>query len=190
MKITPAVLRAIQEGVRQAGNPSKFAKMIPGLRQTTVRNWLLGITKSISDENWRNISIFLDISATDMEMMHSDLDKIGPDPDLKLLLGLWKNMDEDLRNRFKKLIDETVARDVIPDIFDFCGLNRLPEKERASFLEKYGGLQKLTLLCSSGAIDENKIYQEIETLLKKYPEVTAKGDKHSAADSDREGAKK
>lgn len=177
MKITPAILRAIQDGVKQAGNPSRFAKQT-GIRQTTIRNWLLGITKSISAENWRNISIYLDISATDLEMMHNYIDEIGPDPELKLLLGLWKNMDEDMRKRFEKLIDEIVARDVIPDLFNFCGLDKLPPKIKKEFLNRYGGLKQLVMLCSSGAINDETIYSEIEALLKLHSTKGNQSDSH------------
>ena len=176
MKITPPVLSALKKAVDQAGNPTRFSKET-GIRQTTIRNWLLGITKSISTENWEKIAIYLDISASNLEIMHRDIDQIGPDTNLMLLLGIWKNMPADLRKRLQAIIDEAVARDVIPDMFDFVGLNLLPEEEKNRFLDKYGGLEKLKILCSVGAIDDEEIYQEIENLVKKHPEIETEMDK-------------
>ena len=59
MIITDPILKALKKAVEAAGNPSQFARYIPGLKQTTVRNWLLGITKSISDDNWQKIEPIL-----------------------------------------------------------------------------------------------------------------------------------
>ena len=53
--ITPPILEALKMAVTVAGNPSQFANKIPGIKQTTIRNWLLGITKTISDENWQKV---------------------------------------------------------------------------------------------------------------------------------------
>ena len=196
MEITPPVLSALKKAVDQAGNPTRFSKET-GIRQTTIRNWLLGITKSISEENWRRISDLLEISASNLENMHRALDQIGPDPDLLMLLALWKKMDEDLRKRLKDLINEAVSRDVVPDMLDFLGLCNLPEEEKNHFLEKYGGLQKLKVLCSSGALDENVLYDEVRSMVKKHPEITTEYDeiglflqKHPGYDRLTDGEKK
>ena len=57
--ITPPILEALKMAVTVAGNPSQFANKIPGIKQTTIRNWLLGITKTISDENWQKVEPFI-----------------------------------------------------------------------------------------------------------------------------------
>ena len=113
--------------------------------------------------------------------MHGFIDQIGPDTNLMLLLGLWKDMPPDLNKRLQDLINEAVSRDVIPDMFDFVGLNQLPEDEKNRFLAKYGGLEKLKILCAVGAIDDEEIYREIEKLVKKHPEIKTELDKFNKA---------
>jgi len=55
MNITEPILDALKKAVDEAGNPSRFAKKLPGIKQTTVRNWLQGITMSIPEENWEKV---------------------------------------------------------------------------------------------------------------------------------------
>lgn len=55
MKITEPIQKALERAVKEAGNPSRFSSKLPGIKQTTIRNWLLGITTSISEDNWEKV---------------------------------------------------------------------------------------------------------------------------------------
>ena len=52
MIITDEIREAIQQAVKIVGNPYRLSKELGTIRHTTIRDWLSGKTKSISDENW------------------------------------------------------------------------------------------------------------------------------------------
>lgn len=60
MIITNEIREAIQKAVEIAGNPNQLSKRMEGIRHTTIRDWLSGKTKSISDENWKKLYPVLD----------------------------------------------------------------------------------------------------------------------------------
>ncbi|MEA4862704.1 MAG: hypothetical protein VB042_05300 [Victivallaceae bacterium] len=55
MIITDEIKQALANAVSSAGNSNKFSELLDGISQTTVRNWLIGKTRSISDHNWEQI---------------------------------------------------------------------------------------------------------------------------------------
>lgn len=55
MQITENILCAIKKAVENAGNPYRFSQSLEGIRHTTVRDWLSGKVKSISDGNWEKL---------------------------------------------------------------------------------------------------------------------------------------
>lgn len=52
MKINDTIKKLLERLVVENGNPYRFSKKLDGISQTTIRNWLIGKTNSISDENW------------------------------------------------------------------------------------------------------------------------------------------
>lgn len=60
MIITDEIRDAIKKAVAIEGNPYRLSKKLPGIRHTTIRDWLSGKTKSISDENWSILYYALD----------------------------------------------------------------------------------------------------------------------------------
>ena len=104
MIISNTILKALQRAVTRAGNPSKFADKLPGIRQTTVRNWLLGVTKTISEDNWRKVYPLIRGEVPELEEMHNYIDRIGHDGDLLALLSIWGKMSSDEKAKIKGVI--------------------------------------------------------------------------------------
>ncbi len=55
MIITEDIKNALASAIRDAGNPYRFSMRLDNIRHTTIRDWISGKTKSISDENWQKI---------------------------------------------------------------------------------------------------------------------------------------
>lgn len=52
MIITEEIRNALKQAISIVGNPYQLSKRLEGIRHTTIRDWISGKTKSISDENW------------------------------------------------------------------------------------------------------------------------------------------
>ena len=109
MTITHTILKALNRAVERTGNPSKFAAKLPGVRQTTVRNWLMGITKTISEENWRKVCPLIKEELPELDEMHHHIDQIGHDGDLLALLSTWDKMSSDAKAEIVKLVRASLA---------------------------------------------------------------------------------
>ena len=55
MIITDDIRAALRSAVEDAGNVYKLSLKFGKIRHTTIRDWLSGKTKSISDENWQTV---------------------------------------------------------------------------------------------------------------------------------------
>ena len=164
MIITETILGALKKAVEKAGNPSKFAKLLPGIKQTTVRNWLLGITKTISDDNWRILEPYLHEYLSDIAMMHYLLDEIGPDQELGNLLVEWTSMRPDIKQKINLLTAEAADWSVDMHLLDEAGFNVLEGDTKEALLKKYGGIEGLRNACNMADDDGKEIYDEISKL--------------------------
>jgi|GEM_PF-6046272 len=54
MIIDKEIREAIRRAAENSGSPYRLSKAL-GVRHTTIRDWLSGKTKSISDENWERV---------------------------------------------------------------------------------------------------------------------------------------
>ena len=170
MIISKTILNALKRAVNEAGNPSKFAARLPGIKQTTVRNWLLGITKTISEENWKKLLPLLQEELADMDEMHYLIDEIGPDKDLYWLLAEWNGMKESIKAQIIHLIYEAQSWSSDIHRLQEAGLDVLSPEEKQAFLNKYGGLENLVKACNQAPDDGESIYSEISTLAIKSPD--------------------
>lgn len=164
MIITETILGALKKAVEKAGNPSKFAKTLPGIKQTTVRNWLLGITKTISDDNWRVLEPHLHEFLSDLAMMHYLLDEIGPDKELGDLLVEWSCMRPDIKKKINLLTAEAADWSADMHLLDEAGFNVLDSDTREVLLKKYGGIEGLRKSCNMAKNGGKEIYDEISKL--------------------------
>ena len=55
MKIDGHIRAAIKKAANEAGNPYRLSLKLSGIRHTTIRDWLNGKTRSISDDNWARL---------------------------------------------------------------------------------------------------------------------------------------
>lgn len=55
MKIDDRIQSALREAIEEEGNIYRFSLTLKGIRHTTIRDWLNGKVKSISDENWEKL---------------------------------------------------------------------------------------------------------------------------------------
>ena len=55
MIISEEIREAIRQAISIVGNPYQLSLRLKGIRHTTIRDWISGKTKSISDENWEKV---------------------------------------------------------------------------------------------------------------------------------------
>ena len=55
MIISEEIREAIRQAISIVGNPYQLSLRLEGIRHTTIRDWISGKTKSISDENWEKV---------------------------------------------------------------------------------------------------------------------------------------
>lgn len=75
MIINDDIRTALKKAVEDAGNVYKLSQKFEKIRHTTIRDWLSGKTKSISDENWQVVYPFLE------EFLEGEVDLEEYDPD-------------------------------------------------------------------------------------------------------------
>lgn len=127
MEITPILLQRLEQAVEKAGNPTKFAKLLPGIKQTTVRNWLLGITKSISEENWKKVSFAIN------QLLPPKRTREEIESNLEGLKNAWNKWEEWMDNtqfpeetwssqaEYKELLNEcTIRQTILKDYIKHC----------------------------------------------------------------------
>jgi len=87
MIIDKTILKALKKAVKESGNTYKFSLKLEGIRQTTVRNWLLGKSPSISDKNWAKIKPLIDKYLPDEDEAPLDLSNYDDVEEGVTLLG-------------------------------------------------------------------------------------------------------
>ena len=195
MLITESVLNALKRAVEKAGNPSKFAAKLPGIKQTTVRNWLLGITRTISAENWEKVSPLIQDELSDMEDMHCLIEDIGPDKDLWTLLVEWQDMRDDIKQKIIALTTEAMYWNADMSKLSEAGFDVLRPEIKKELLNKYGGLTGLVDRWNASNDDGEAIRQEITKLalqssegvqwfLKKNKALIARAEQNGILESD------
>ncbi len=117
MIITDEIKEALKKAISGASNPYQLATLV-GVRHTTIRDWMNGKTKSISDGNWSKLQPYLSLKTEPQSL---------PAQAVPAVKVYW---NEDIAYFARQIIDAKIGTGCACWISERAYAQRTPEQEK------------------------------------------------------------